>query len=278
MATFDYNEAFKRNIGWVTEAEQQQLRSTRVAIAGMGGVGGSHLVTLTRLGVGAFNISDFDVFELPNFNRQVGATMRHLGRPKIDCLAAMALDINPDLCLNRFSTGVNEASIEAFLEGANIYVDGIDFFAMTARSLVFEACAAKGIPAITAAPIGWGTSLLVFMPGEMTFEDYFQLRGHAQPEQLRRFLAGLSPEGLQLGPLVDPSRLDLEQRIAPSTPVGCELCAALAATTIMKILLGRGPVDSAPTSLHLDAYSGTLRRSFRPGGTSDPAIQAALRR
>jgi tRNA A37 threonylcarbamoyladenosine dehydratase len=94
---FDYNLAFSRNIGWVTEAEQAILRTKRIAIAGLGGVGGSHLLTLTRLGVGKFNIADFDRFELANFNRQAGATLSHLGQPKVDVLAEMALDINPTL-------------------------------------------------------------------------------------------------------------------------------------------------------------------------------------
>ncbi|MBV8093455.1 MAG: ThiF family adenylyltransferase, partial [Acetobacteraceae bacterium] len=60
---FSYHLAFDRNIGWVTEWEQEALRFKRVAIAGMGGVGGIHLLTLARLGVGAFNIADFDVFD-----------------------------------------------------------------------------------------------------------------------------------------------------------------------------------------------------------------------
>ena len=75
---FDYHEAFSRNLGWVTEAEQETLRNKRIAIAGMGGVGGSHLLTLTRLGIGAFNLADFDQFELANFNRQAGASVSHL--------------------------------------------------------------------------------------------------------------------------------------------------------------------------------------------------------
>ena len=64
IGMFNYGEAFSRNIGWVTDDEQEQLRRKRVAIAGLGGVGGSHLLTLTRLGIGAFNISDLDEFEL----------------------------------------------------------------------------------------------------------------------------------------------------------------------------------------------------------------------
>ena len=81
-ANFNYEEAFSRNIGWLTEDEQQLLRGKRIAIAGLGGVGGSHLLTLSRLGVGAFNIADLDTFELANMNRQAGASMATLGAGK----------------------------------------------------------------------------------------------------------------------------------------------------------------------------------------------------
>ena len=64
---FNYEQAFSRNIGWVTPAEQQQLRGKCVAIAGGGGVGGVHLLTLARLGVGRFRIADFDTFDIANF-------------------------------------------------------------------------------------------------------------------------------------------------------------------------------------------------------------------
>ena len=47
---FDYTTAFSRNIGWLTAEEQQILRGKRIAIAGMGGVGGVHLLILSRLG------------------------------------------------------------------------------------------------------------------------------------------------------------------------------------------------------------------------------------
>ena len=80
---FDYQSAFSRNIGWVTEAEQARLQNTQVAIGGLGGVGGVHLLTLARLGVGKFSIADFDVFDIVNFNRQVGALVSTIGQSKI---------------------------------------------------------------------------------------------------------------------------------------------------------------------------------------------------
>src|SRR6478672_3015774 len=111
LERFSYAAAFDRNIGWFTDWEQQTLRTKRVAIAGMGGVGGFHLLTLARLGVGSFSIADFDRFEAANFNRQIGATVSSLGRPKAEVLEQMARDINPRLRISRFDEGVNDTNI-----------------------------------------------------------------------------------------------------------------------------------------------------------------------
>ena len=54
---WSYEEAFSRNLGIFTKEEQETLRNSRVAIIGMGGVGGVHLMTLTRLGIGKFTIA-----------------------------------------------------------------------------------------------------------------------------------------------------------------------------------------------------------------------------
>lgn len=61
---YDYNKAFSRNIGWVTDLEQHLLKNKRIAIAGLGGVGGFHFLTLARLGIQNFNIADLDHFEI----------------------------------------------------------------------------------------------------------------------------------------------------------------------------------------------------------------------
>ncbi len=273
---FRYDEAFARNLGWVTEAEQRRLRGSRIAIAGLGGVGGSHLLTLVRLGIGRFHIADFDRFALANFNRQAGANMRTLDRPKIDAIAEMALDINPELEIRRFPDGVVATEIDAFLDGVDLYLDGLDYFAVDIRRAVFARCAERGIPAVTAAPLGMGVALLNFLPGGMTFEDYFRLDGCSPDEQAIRFLLGLSPSLLQRRYLVDPSRVDLSARRGPSTAMACELCAGFAATECLKILLGRGPLRAAPHGIHFDAYRYRLSRTWRPGGNRNPLQKLML--
>nr|WP_040570707.1 ThiF family adenylyltransferase [Methyloversatilis thermotolerans] len=268
--TFDYHEAFSRNLGWFTEAEQARLRSARVAIAGLGGVGGIHLLTLARLGIGHFNIADFDRFDLANFNRQVGATMSTLDQSKLDVLHAQALDINPGIELRAFPQGVTDDNLDRFLEGVDVYVDGLDFFAFSARRATFAACHRLGIPAVTAAPLGMGAGLLVFLPGGMSFEDYFRLEGCDETEMALRFLIGLAPAGLHRPYLADPSRIDLANRRGPSTMIACTLCAGVAAAETVKLLLGRGPVRAAPWGLQFDAFRNRMATTWRPGGNRHP--------
>jgi len=274
---FDYTAAFDRNIGWVTQQEQSILRSKRVAIAGLGGVGGSHLLTLTRLGIGAFTVSDFDTFELANFNRQAGASLSNLDRKKTDALLEQALDINPELDVNVFPDGVDDHNASEFLAEADLYLDSLDYFALQARRTMFDFCARLDIPAVTAAPMGMGVALLNFLPGGMTFEEYFQLAGHDEEEQLLRFLLGLSPAMLQGTYLVDPTAVRFAEHKGPSTAMACDLCAGVACTQVLKILLGRGKVISAPRGLHFDAYRNKLVQTWRPGGNRNPLQQLGLK-
>ncbi|HYE36524.1 ThiF family adenylyltransferase [Methylocaldum sp.] len=274
---FDYLSAFSRNIGWITYEEQQILRTKRIAIAGLGGVGGSHLLTLTRLGVGGFNIADMDIFELANFNRQTGADVKAVGLSKVEVMAVKAREINPTLELRSFSEGVTEANLTAFLDDVDLYIDGLDFFALDIRAKVFAACTKLGIPAITAAPLGMGVALLNFLPGRMTFEEYFGLENQPENEQIVRFLMGLSPGMLQTSYLVEPRAVNLALRRGPSTAMACELCAGVAATEALKILLRRGKVFAAPWGIHFDAYRNKLIRTWRPGGNQNPLQRIGLR-
>jgi molybdopterin-synthase adenylyltransferase len=273
---FEYATAFSRNLGWVTEVEQTILRGKRVAIAGMGGVGGLHLLTLARLGIGRFRISDLDHFELANFNRQAGAGISTLGRPKVEVMAAMAREINPECELDVYSNGVCENNLDAFFDGVDLYVDGLDAFAFDARERVFAYCARKAIPAVTVAPLGMSAALVNFLPGRMTFEEYFQLSGRPELEKSVRFLVGLAPSLLHRGYLVDRTRVNLSERQGPSTGIACQLCAGVAGAEALKILLGRGRVWAAPHAIQFDGYRNRCSHTWRPGGNRNPLNQVAI--
>jgi nitroreductase len=274
---FSYDAAFERNLGWFTEAEQLALRGKRVAIAGMGGVGGAYLITLTRMGIGAFHIADFDHFSLANFNRQMGANIATIDRPKAKVMEEMALAINPDLRITRFDEGVNGQNLEAFLTGVDLFLDGFDFFVLDIRRKVYARCHQLGIPALTAGPVGMGTVFMGFSPQGMSFEQYFRMDGRPELEQQLRFLIGLAPRGLHRRYLVDPTRLNLATRSGPSTSAACQLAAGVAAIMAAKFLLRRGDVKAAPWSHQYDAFRGILASKRLRLGLNGPLQRLKLR-
>jgi molybdopterin/thiamine biosynthesis adenylyltransferase len=275
--SFDYDSAFSRNIGWVTQAEQAKLRKSRIAIAGLGGVGGAHLLTLTRLGISNFNISDFDDFDVQNLNRQAGAFMPFMGQAKIDTVARLARDINPEIDLRLFPQGVTPENVDEFLRNVDVYVDGLDFFALPARRMVFAKCREKGIPALTAAPLGMGVAFLYFRPDGMSFEEYFKVEGYESQEQYARFIAGLSPAMVQRDYLVAPEALNFQEKRGPSTVMACDLCVGVMGTSVLKVLLGRGSLKAAPWGMHFDAYHQKLKLTWRPFGNANPLQQLLLK-
>jgi molybdopterin/thiamine biosynthesis adenylyltransferase len=254
VETFNYERAFHRNVGWITSNEQQLLRTKRVAVGGLGGCGGVHVTTLARMGIGAFNLADFDRFELANFNRQAGARMSTLGKPKLDVVCDMALDINPELNINSFPEGIVDGVIDNFLQGVDVYVDAIDVFALEMRRKVYARCRALGIPAVLSVPAGMGTVFFIFMPNAMSLEDWFRFEDVAPSRRLVNFIVGLAPAGLHRSYLVDNSTVNLETRDFPSTGLACELCAGVTAAQVVKLLLGRGAIEAAPYYHNFDAY------------------------
>jgi molybdopterin/thiamine biosynthesis adenylyltransferase len=267
---FAYDEAFARHRGLIDRQEQDRLKRSRVAIVGMGGVGGIHLVTLARLGIGSFHVADPDTFELANFNRQTGATMRSLGRPKVDVMAEEALAINPDLEIGRFREPIGPSNIDAFLEGVDVVVDGIDFFAIDTRRLIFREARRRGIWALTAGPIGFSAASIVFSPTGMSFDDYFGIEdGMDRLDQFVCFLVGLTPRATQR-PYMDLSQVDMSTGRGPSAGLACHLCSGVAAAETLKILLGRTPISPAPCYFQFDAYRQILAKGRIPWGNRNP--------
>lgn len=270
QSEFKYNLAFSRNIGWVTEAEQTRLQQCHVAVGGLGGVGGSHLITLARLGVGRFTITDLDTFDWPNLNRQAGAMCSTMGQSKLDTMANQVRDINPDVKLTLMPNGLDAGNIDDFLEGADLYMDSLDIFALDIRRKVFARCRDKNIPAVTAAPMGMGTAMLAFDPRGMSFEEYFCFDGFSFEDQILKFIVGVSPSMQQRHYVVDRSSINLFKKKVPSTAIGIELAAGVACANAIKLLLGRGDVITAPRGLHFDAYTNKLTKTWRPFGNRNP--------
>jgi molybdopterin-synthase adenylyltransferase len=92
-----YAERTGRNIGFVTEAEQERLRLGSAFVCGVGGMGGACLLALARAGVGRLVIADIDRFETSNLNRQAFAFLDTMGELKAEAAAAALSRIDPHL-------------------------------------------------------------------------------------------------------------------------------------------------------------------------------------
>lgn len=268
---WSYKEAFSRHEGLLTAEEQEKLRNSRVAIIGMGGVGGGHLITLTRLGIGAFTIADPDVYELANFNRQYGANVETLGRPKVDVMAEQAKAINPELDIRTIREPISEENVDDFLDGADVLVDGVDFFAMKARRLVFREARNRGLWAVTAGPHAFSTSWLVFSPGGMSFDTFFDINDSMdESELLIAFAVGGTPSPIHLAYADLSKYFRPERRAGASVGLACTLCAGVAAAQTAKVILNRSDVLPVPWYFQFDAYRQKLVRGKLRLGNRHP--------
>lgn len=271
-------EAFSRNIGILTPEEQEKLLGSRVAIAGVGGVGGVHLITLVRQGVGCFHLADFDRFEAANVNRQYGARVPDFGRHKLEVMVEEALRINPYLEIKPFPQGVTYENVDDFLDGVDVVLDGLDFFNFDMRRHLFNRSREKGIYVVTAAPLGFSSAVLVFSPakGAMTFDEYFDIReGMTREDKLLSFGLGVAPGGTHLKYL-DFGRIDLNAGEGPSSIVACQLCSSMASMEAVRILLGRKGERVVPRYFQFDPYLGKFRSGRLPRGNRNPVQRAKI--
>lgn len=249
-------EAFDRNIGFLTFGEQERLHNACVAVPGLGGAGGAHVATLARLGIGRFHLADFDHFEPVNINRQHGAKMGTFGRPKSSVLAEEARGINPFVELKVFDVGVTADNVDEFLEGVDVVIDGMDFFNLEMRRLIFRRAWEKRIHVVTAGPMGFGSAFMVFAPDSgMTFDRYFDLSDTmSMDEKLIAFFVGLAPKAAHKDYTV-PGSINMAERRGPSLGSGCQLCASVAAAEAVRIILGKPGLRPAPCYFQFDPFT-----------------------
>lgn len=254
--SFAYETAFARNLGLVSPEEQARLRDARIALPGLGGVGGAHLQTLARMGIGSFHLADPDRFECANTQRQLGACAATFGRNKAEVMADQARQINPQAELKVFPAGLTTGNLDAFLKGVDVVVDGIEFFRIETRRMLYAACRRKRIPVVNAGPIGYGAALLVFMPEDPSFDEYFRFAPEAtRAEQLLSFLLNLNPGATAD---IDPRYVDFEKEKGPALASACLLCAGLASTEVLKLLTRRGDPARVGRGIYLDPFRGRV--------------------
>lgn len=145
-----------------------KLRHSRVAVFGLGGVGGYVVEALARTGVGTLDLVDDDIVNLSNLNRQIYALHSTLGRPKVDVAEERCKDINPEIVINKHKVFFLPETKDRFDFSAYDYViDCIDTVSGKIQ-LILQATEAS-VPVISSMGAGNKTD-----PSQFRVADIYQ--------------------------------------------------------------------------------------------------------
>ena len=171
-APFTYAAMTTRNIGFITEAEQERLRRASIFVCGTGGMGGAALMALARAGVGKFVIADIDEFEVSNLNRQVFSFSDTIGRHKAEASADVLRRINPEIDLEVL-TSEWPLHLVRIADATQVIINGTDDLA--ANLHLYRTAREAGLPVIDAyaSPL---PSVYVTRPGEPMPEERLNYR------------------------------------------------------------------------------------------------------
>jgi tRNA A37 threonylcarbamoyladenosine dehydratase len=175
-------DQFSRTRLLLGEAALEKLAKCRVAVFGVGGVGGYVCEALVRSGVGAFDLVDDDQVALTNLNRQIIATHSTLGRDKVEVMAERMRDINPAVDVRPRRCFFLPENADGFpFDEYDYVVDAVDTVA--AKLALIEKARAHGVPVISA--MGAGNKL---DPGRFRVSDISQTHTCPLARVMRREL------------------------------------------------------------------------------------------
>jgi len=145
-------ERYARNVGTLGLDGQRKLLAGRVTVAGLGGLGGHVVETLTRLGVGQITGVDGDVFAESNLNRQLLSDMDNLGRSKAEQAGLRVGRINPAVEFTAHGTPLQLLADDVFRD-SDLVFDCLD--TIQARRMLAERCASANVVLVHGAIAGW---------------------------------------------------------------------------------------------------------------------------
>ena len=149
-------DPFSRTQLLLGSSAMEILKNARVAVFGLGGVGGYVVEALARSGVGALDLIDHDTVSPTNINRQIFALHSTLGLPKAEAAKARVLDINPQAKVTAYNTFYSPDTADTFdFSGYDYIVDAID--TVTAKLALITRAKATGTPILCC--LGTGNKL-----------------------------------------------------------------------------------------------------------------------
>jgi molybdopterin/thiamine biosynthesis adenylyltransferase len=142
---------------------QIKLKSSRVLVVGVGGLGGVAATYLTSAGVGFIRIVDDGVLELNNLNRQIPYSEKDLGRLKVKAAAERLKSLNSDIIIEPIPEKITSENVDELLRNIDLVIDGLDNF--ETRLMVNDKCIEFRIPFIHGAVYSFEGRLMTIIPG-----------------------------------------------------------------------------------------------------------------
>lgn len=264
MRSENYRKLIDRNIGLISEDQQDQLKNSSVAVFGLGGLGGVIGEILCRSGIGSLKIVDNDKFDPTNLNRQIFCFRDTLHKPKTNVTEKFLKRINPGIKIEKFA-GIAQSNIRLILKNAAVAVLAIDsakpclMISRTAREL--------GIPLVEgwALPFGnvrvitkdtpsleelyglptQGRNIDAMSEEEFTRLKIFMLRSLKKIEGIEEFYPPSAIERIQKGQI-------------PSFAPLVWLSAVLMSLEAVKVILNWGKISTAPRFSLYNPFDNTV--------------------
>lgn len=252
---YKYEELFQRNIGIVSEEEQDTIRNSTVAIAGVGGDGGLIAETIARAGVGRIKVADPEIFEDSNVNRQNGCDTTTFGRNKAEVIGEIVKKINPLCKVEVFNKGVNQENVSEFLAEADILIDESEFTKHEIAVMLAREARKNKIPLITGFNIGFGAFVFSFPPEGITFEEYLGISRDAQISEIASQEVAIHKWCPWLPKYGDEKTFrDIEANkiSVPGISPSVSLVSAVVTTETLMFLLGRKKLIPMPRYIWID--------------------------
>lgn len=146
-------DQFSRTEALIGKENQDRLKKSKVAVFGLGGVGGHTVEALARAGIGHLVLVDYDTYDITNINRQIGALHSTIGRYKVDVMKERLLDINPNAIVEIYRPEEIDGEESSIIDSTFTYViDAIDTIAN--KIALIEKCKNENIPIITMTGAG----------------------------------------------------------------------------------------------------------------------------
>ena len=207
---------YVRNQSGFSISDQLRLAKSRVGVIGSGGLGGTLILLLSRIGIGSLVIIDHDVFDETTLNRQAICSVNSVGTSKSKEAGRIVKSINPAVNVKSHHLKISTINGADLLVGCDVLVDALDN--IHDRLALLEIARDMGVPYVHGAIAGFDGQVMTVFPEDTSFKEIY---------------------GANHSPGVEPKRPEAVLGVLAVTP---SMISTFQAMEVIKVILKRGRI------------------------------------